>query len=81
VQEVAVHRAGQRAPVGGDGGRHQQPHPLQALAHLRGGQAALVGDDLDQVGPGAGGAAVQEILQPADLLRGLQHAPITALAG
>ncbi len=81
VQEVAVHRAGQRAPVGGDGGRHQQPHPLQKLAHLRGGQAALVGDDVPQVGAGAGGAAVQEVLQPADLRRGLQHGPATPPGG
>ena len=63
VQEVAVDRSGERAPVSGHRSHGEQPHAWQPLDHLGGGQAAFVGDDAQQVRARARRAAVQELLQ------------------
>jgi hypothetical protein len=63
VHEVAIDRAGQRAAVSGHRGHHKQPHPLQSLAHLRGGEPALLGDDPAQMRARANRAVIQQLLE------------------
>jgi len=71
VQQVAVDRADQGAPVGGHRGQREQAHPGQLLADLRRGEPALAGDDAPQVRAGLRRALVEQLLQAFEVIRGL----------
>ena len=71
--EDAVHRPDDRPPVGGDRRQREQAHPGQALGDLLGGQAALRGEDPEQMRPGDVVAAVEQRLQRGEVGRRLVH--------
>jgi len=73
VQEEAVYRASQWAPVGGHGGHHEQPQPRQPAGQLGGGQAAPGCDDVAQMRARTGVAAIQELLQAGEFGWCLEH--------
>ncbi len=71
--EDPVQRSGDRATVGGHGGDDEQAHPGQLSHELLGPDAALRGRDAEQVGSGCRVAAVEQLLERADVLGRLVH--------
>ena len=80
--EHAVHRTGQGPPGGADGGQHQQAHPPQPLHQVGGRQPPRRRLDGAQVFSCLRVAAVEQILEPGDVLGVLMHAKnLPSLAG
>ena len=79
VQEVAVDRSGQRPPVGGHGGQHEEAHPLQALGQLAGASSRRSSrDDVAQVRPGRRHGGVEQGLEAVQFFGCLEHGPSPA---
>src|SRR5947207_2809121 len=73
AEEDAVDRPVDRPPVLGDGGQHEQAHPVEPAGESGGIQPPLVGDDGAQVRPGRRVTAVEQVLETSEIVGGLVH--------